>query len=705
MLHYCRRLVLIFLFCLIGISISTKIEARLNQPFAVDGILDLRNWDFEKQGVIELKGEWDFYWKQLYSFREITHQDPPPKSGIIELPSIWNDFELDGKPIGKNGFATFALKILLKKTDQILAVKTSVISTSFDLFVNEKKIGSNGTVGISSEDAAPNHQPLVCEFYPGNDQNILILHVANYFHAKGGPRRILQLGTFKQLANQREKNQIFDMFLFGSLFMIGLYYLGLFSARTSEKAALYFSLFCFIVSIRVLINGDMPMLVLFPDFPYWLALLLEYLTAYLGAPVFCSFIAELFPKRFSNRLLKTLQIVSLVFIIVTVLTPSSLYTHLLGYYHYVTVFYCIYSVYITFRAVISKEPNAVLFIFGFSILFLTIVNDILFTRGIITTGTLSHLGLFVFVLTQAFVLTKRHARALDDVKQLTLELKNKNFKLRHYGKELEKTVKARTIDLEQALKQTNKSKRIVEKVDTAKSEFLANLSHELRTPMHGILGFSKLGFSKSSSLNKNKLGEFFEQIYSSGSSLMTLLDELLSFSKLEAGMIVYNYSKATLTSLVNSVITEMQPVAANKKISIHFDTLPKGIDVIEADIGKINQVIRNLLSNALRYSEQGSYINVQIRLESDEYITSVQDYGVGIPESEIETIFDKYVQSSETKSNSGGTGLGLSISHKIIADHGGKIWAKNNPEKGTTFHFTLPKNPAHQNYSSFLTQN
>lgn len=665
-------------------------ESNIARPTAVDGVLDLRNWNFDTDGSVKLEGEWDLYWQKLLTIDDLIQPSVLEKSGVMSIPRQWNKFELDGQELGSEGYGTFVLKILLKDRDQVLAIKTSKVGTAFNLFVDGEKIGSNGIVGTSKQGSAPQVQPLICEFYPTKNEIIVILQISNFFHIKGGPRKAFHLGLANHLIDDRETTQILDMFLFGSLFIIGLYYFGFFSVRTKEKAALFFGLFCLIVSVRVLINGEMPIFALSTEIPWSIIHRLEYLTVYLGTPFFCSFVGGLFTQQFSTKFLRALQVVSAVFFVTTILTPSSFYSYLLYIYHLVTIICCLYLFFILFLAVKSDYPNVRLFIGGFAILFLTVLNDILTARGYIHTGRLTHMGLFVFILTQAYILTRQYAGAFTEVEELTLQLEKKNVKLHNYGLQLEETVKARTAELEQALEQTEESKKIAEEANNAKSEFLANMSHELRTPMHGILGFSKLGITKLDSSNVEKLGAYFQQIYTSGNKLLTLLNDLLDLSKLEAGMMVYDYSKISLASLVTSVIDELQALAAEKKIAIQFDH-PSDSDEIEADLTRLSQVVRNLLSNALRYSQEGEKINVEIKNEDSNLTLAVRDYGVGIPENETEAIFDKFIQSSKTKSKSGGTGLGLSISQQIIKDHNGRIWAENNPDRGATFYFSIPK--------------
>lgn len=229
-----------------------------------------------------------------------------------------------------------------------------------------------------------------------------------------------------------------------------------------------------------------------------------------------------------------------------------------------------------------------------------------------------------------------------------------------------------------------------ETANQAKSEFLANMSHELRTPMQGILGFTKLGIARIDTLSKEKTLAYLKEIRNNGQRLLLLLNDLLDLSKLEAGRIEYNFEQLTLSMLVQTTINELASLLLEKNITVAFKK-PNFNDVGWVDKEKMMQVIRNLLSNAIQFSKVADKIKVEIEDKNSDLLVSIYDQGVGIPQAELETIFDKFVQSSKTKTGAGGTGLGLAICRNIIKSHQGKIWAENNPEAGAILRFQIPK--------------
>lgn len=252
-------------------------------------------------------------------------------------------------------------------------------------------------------------------------------------------------------------------------------------------------------------------------------------------------------------------------------------------------------------------------------------------------------------------------------------------------------LKREIVERKQLEGQLIKAKKQADAANKAKSEFLSNISHELRTPMHGILGYSKFAIDRIENLSREKTLEYFNEIKNSGDNLLLLLNDLLDLSKMEAGKIEYNFTPSTLSKLVQMTISELDVMSKEKNISINFFR-PDFDNLRSMDSQKITQVIRNLLSNAIKFSRVGGKIEIKIENENenDNLLFSIYDQGVGIPSNELETVFDKFMQSSKTKTGAGGTGLGLSICKEIIEAHRGKIWVKNNPEGGVTFSLVLP---------------
>ncbi len=245
------------------------------------------------------------------------------------------------------------------------------------------------------------------------------------------------------------------------------------------------------------------------------------------------------------------------------------------------------------------------------------------------------------------------------------------------------------------------AKQQAEKANLAKSEFLANMSHELRTPMHHILNYTRMGSERIDRGDTKKLKHYFNQANDSAKKLMRLLDDLLDISKLEAGKMIYTIQNNNIKKIVENVIQDFRFILKEKDLQVLIEESEADL-VVPCDLYRVGQVIQNLLTNAIKFSPNGKTIT--FRFESHKISgsganflkTSITDQGVGIPPSELLSIFDKFTQSSKTNTGAGGTGLGLAICQEIIRGHNGAIWAKNHRDGGSIIMFTLPYNQSIQ---------
>ncbi len=271
------------------------------------------------------------------------------------------------------------------------------------------------------------------------------------------------------------------------------------------------------------------------------------------------------------------------------------------------------------------------------------------------------------------------------------ERKRVEEELTKHRNHLEELVAEQTADLRIA-------KEKAEEANRSKSEFLANMSHELRTPMHGILSFAQLGITKMDRLSPEKLQSYFTKIEISGKRLLSLLNNLLDLSQMEAGKTVYHMSDNNLLLITNLVIASYKDLLTDKNQVIEISN-PEFETKLVCDQFRIGQVIHHLISNASKFSDDGKKIGISFAKETlndgnedkPAFKLIIKDQGVGIPEEELDTVFNKFIQSSRTKTGAGGIGLGLAICNEIIKSHNGSIKAENLPEGGAAFSIILPK--------------
>jgi signal transduction histidine kinase len=231
--------------------------------------------------------------------------------------------------------------------------------------------------------------------------------------------------------------------------------------------------------------------------------------------------------------------------------------------------------------------------------------------------------------------------------------------------------------------------RQLEKASQHKSEFLANMSHELRTPLNAIIGFSEVLAERMFGEINDKQAEYLGDILESGRHLLSLINDILDLSKIEAGRMELEVTAFHLPSIIENALTLVRERAQRHGITLGH-TVDERLGMIHADERKVKQVLLNLLSNALKFTPEGGRISVRAAVGDGLAELSVSDTGVGIALEDQETVFEEFRQVGIASKKVEGTGLGLAISRKFIELHGGKIWVKSQIGAGSTFAFTLP---------------
>jgi len=234
--------------------------------------------------------------------------------------------------------------------------------------------------------------------------------------------------------------------------------------------------------------------------------------------------------------------------------------------------------------------------------------------------------------------------------------------------------------------------RQLEVANKHKSEFLANMSHELRTPLNAIIGFSEALIEKMFGEMNAKQEDYLKDIHSSGRHLLSLINDILDLSKVEAGRMELELSEFHLPAALANAMTLVRERAQTHGITLKVRVDPK-LSEIRADERKFKQILLNLLSNAVKFTPDGGRVEVDARRNGNSVEVSVKDSGVGIAKEDQEAVFEEFRQvGRDYTSKQEGTGLGLALTRRFVELHGGKIWLKSAPGKGSTFTFTIPLN-------------
>jgi PAS domain S-box-containing protein len=513
--HYHAVVLALLVFSLVGVSACRNESTRRIAPEAVEGILDLSNWDFKQDGPVKLKGEWEFYWQRHLAPEAFSKPTAPQKTGFMQVPDYWNKYVINGEELSGEGYATDRLTVLLDDQPYPLALRLMEVSTAYTLFINGRNLISAGVAGTARDTTIPKWYRQVAGFEPSTDQFEIVLHVSNFHHRKGGMWEVIELGRETDIRQSQEKRLGFDLFLFGSIVIMGLYHLGLFVVRRKDRSPFYFSLFCSLIALRLFTTGESFLIRLLPDLNWEILTKLQYFSFYLAVPAFALFIHSLFSK-FSKRFRNTVCVLAIGFSLNVLFTPARFYSQINILYEIMTFITIVYGLYVIVISLTEKRMEAFVFLLGFLMLALMTINDILYVEGVIETGYMAPFGFFVFIFSQALLLSFRFSNALTTVESHDKELRTI---LESYKKEIIYRTQA-----EEAMRQgEEKYRTILNSIEEGYYEVNpdGNLTF-FNDSLCKILGYSKdelvgLNYRKFMGAETAKqVFETFESVYQSG---------------------------------------------------------------------------------------------------------------------------------------------------------------------------------------------
>ena len=392
---------IVIFFTIITFTVSCNQKQTFYKPKAIEGVLDLRNWDESANQVISLDGDWEFYWNQLIEPSQFT-KDMHPFT-YLEVPKAWNKQGNFRYSLPAFGCATYRLHILHdpKYVGQIKTLIMPYVHSAYTLWANGKIISQNGKVGTSKATMVPFQLPVITQFVIDSPDTIIVLHISNFQQRTGGILRSIKYGNYDIINKQYELDLFITLFVTAALFIILLYHIGLFVVNKGYKPNLYFALFCAIIGFRLLLTDEKLFVKLVPTLPWDVYLRMEYSTLLFAVIFFAHFIDGLYPKMVNSIILWVNDIYFSLFFIFVLVVPISYVSYGLIFIQIGLVVVGLYLVSIMIKATSTETINSFIYISGTIILFFTLVNDILYTQQLIHSIYLFEIGLLVFVFTQS----------------------------------------------------------------------------------------------------------------------------------------------------------------------------------------------------------------------------------------------------------------------------------------------------------------
>ncbi len=641
-------------------------------PVAEKGVLDLSSQQAEKQNIA-LDGEWGFYWKQ---FIEPGKFDSIMPDHYGKVPSYWTSYDEAIPGITGTGFATYRLKIILPRDfHDSLTLKIPVFDTSYELFLDGKKIARNGKTGTSEATSHPSYYPLIHSFKYTKDTMELVIHVSNFSHRRGGFWMNMSLGESNYMQKKHEQKKIINYALLGILFGTFVLFLVFFMFERSRWSFLYFSLASLGMFLRLVNTGFYPGNIMI-DQPWIWTIRMEYLGSFATLIFGALYLDQFFRSRFMHKIVVGNALFFAVLCIIVLFTQPTIFTF--GVYFLFTfgILFLGYYILRSFSGMIRLKHPSTAFFFSMLIILGAAVNDTLVSLSIspFNSEYLLSLSFLLFILVQISILIDQWIKTYKEKISIHEKLENVN-------KNLEKIISKRTHELNQSNKELKQTLEMKEKV-------FSIIAHDLRSPVASQVQYSELMLEKFKDSENAKIIRELQRL---SSSSLDLIENLLHWGRQQRSNIQYQPQAVRLNEIIDEIRLLMKYTLDEKKITLSIEVPPE----LNAwcDRTLLNICLRNVFSNAIKFTPVQGDISIQASSENGTVTINIQDSGIGMDKERFTSILSGNVDSTPGTIGEKGTGLGLVVVREMIKINKGSFLMESKPGKGTSVKFTLPGKP------------
>ncbi len=653
-------LIMLIAFLMIPWSISRDNDQLEQRAKAVKGIMDLEQWNIKADSVIQLNGEWEFYWDQLLMPEDFRKAEgtKPALTGYMQVPSQWNGKKMNGITLPAHGSATYRLVLKNMPSNRVYGFKKNIIRFSSRIFINGVKFMEDGIPSKKAEEYKSGNLPQIGYFnHNGGDLEIMI-HVANYEYFNSGIPVSINIGEQSTMTEAQQKSSLIEFSVFVMLGTIALIYLIFFFTaalgQRKDYSLLAFAVLSLVLAISDAFTSERPILDILPAIPFEIVYKLR------DFFIFACFIAltgMVYQLRKGLLSLKATIIISVtygIYLLAIVVFPVLIYMKVQGAIILLDEGLLLVLLYRTAALLVkSGKKNLV----EHSILFIAILTINLYSLDLILLGFayktniwFGQICIIVFALMMIFLLFLRYFEAYSTIKSM--------------------------------------SNRLLQ-LDKLKDDFLANTSHELKSPLNAIVSITDSVIKGVEGPVNHLQAQNLAIVVMSARRLTNLVNDLLDYSKMKNGDVELHKSSIDLKNIADTVIKVHSFITGGKEINL-VNNVPQELPPVYADRDRLIQILYNLIGNGIKFTDKG-YVEVSASVDQDTVSICVKDTGIGIPDNMQDIIFQSFeqVDTSATRRYEG-TGLGLSISKKLVELHGGDISVVSSPGNGSAFTFTLP---------------
>jgi signal transduction histidine kinase len=622
-----------------------------------DGRVDVSMLSFDETAPYPLFVQWEFYWNKLLSPSDFGMEHKPE----YLYPVAWNrqgNYEA-------LGYGTYRLRLRFSGDQRSVSLYFPIINSAAKIFVNGRMAEQSGIVNADRKLYKARLSSTLVTIPDGVRDVDVIVQVVNYSYFSGGMVRTPILQKTSALFRDRNQFNGIEDFFAGSLMAMFIYQLILYFLYHRGRPYLWLALICLAVAARALVTHGgsflLPHIFTNVDWEFWKKL--EFGSVYAVVAFFPLYVYDLFKEHAPRWPIYLFVTIASVLCTAVVFTPQYVYGLLLDVCHISLLLTFVYAFYSIARAWRKGNTDARVILIGVLTSFPFFVIEILKNSLLYSLNIhfmyLVELGVLVFLLFQVYLLSHHYAKSYQ--------------KLETVNQDLEKMVTERTGQLVTA--------------NRVKDRLLSVMSHDIKSPLNSLRGI--LQIFNMGAITPAEFGTFARQVENDLNNTSLLVENILYWTASQLKGVQVKVEKFDLRSLIEENIRLFQTVASNKKVTLQHNVL--SVFEITSDRNILNLVLRNLMANALKFSNEGGTVDIIVSRNQQALLIQVKDQGIGMSEETLRKLMEPDASmSQEGTAKERGTGLGLALCREYLQSAGGSLHVESELGKGTCFTILLP---------------
>lgn len=634
------------------LAVGVGYRAEKNEiPQSRQGVLDLRTHDFQNAPTLALNGEWAFFWQRLLDPEAFQGEKPPLADAMLPQPGSWDGVTLNGQTLEGKGYGTLHLRLLLPPSSAPLSIRLSSFYPANRIWVNGQLASENGRIALNMADEVMERSVRIVNLPVDAAQVELVIQVSNFHFQKVSPASI-QIGLSEELNTRHKQVLALAMFSVGTLLLMGFYHFALYLFRRQSPAPLYLALYCILWSAYIVCidSSDWAIRTFLPQISGELTYRTWQLCLFLVTPIAYFFYRSLYPQEFPRWIGNALLVVSSVYAVLALCAPTTLLSLALPGFYAVSLARMSFTAWALYRAAQRGREGAQIILNGFILMLLLSINDMFNAMDIIDTVYVLHLGMIVYMFTQALALALRFSKLFGSVEHLSSELIRQNT------------------SLENEISERNRLQR---EVITVSEEERRRMSHQLHDGLCQQLTGARLQCAG--------LARMFPE-NEPGAQTLKKLSDLLDASASEAyelshGLWPIEHENEDAADALSALVIRMQPASGPRIEFIHAGHCKA---CVTPHTSQIYSITREAVTNALKH---GAPEKIEVRLDCSHetgVVLSISDDGKG------------WCSAKTNHNAQGNGGLGLRIMAYRARMAGGDFSINERTGRGTCVSCTIP---------------